>query len=211
MKHWIEFDMRLSCFLPNIAIYKAQLYLTQGLLKIWTEHSHWFLLTQKLIWGIMTKISAFLQLKKKWILTKFEGCGSKNRPATPIGSFRCFWQEIQIQATWSLQIWHKVCTYWGEKLVKIWFWYLKPLSQKWFETSKPNFHKLFTSIGTHFVPNLKALGGLDLDFLPKASKISDGHSHLFSDPHLQIWREIISHLVVRLLKILLGYLKYLKN
>ena len=30
------------------------------------------------IWGSTTKISALLQLRKKWILTKFEGCGSKN-------------------------------------------------------------------------------------------------------------------------------------
>ena len=60
---------------------------------------------------ITTKISAFLKLRKKRFLTKFEGCGSKNRPATPIGSFRCFWREIQIQATKCLQIWHKVGTY----------------------------------------------------------------------------------------------------
>ena len=34
------------------------------------------------IWGIARKISALLQLRKKWILTKFEGRGSKNEPAT---------------------------------------------------------------------------------------------------------------------------------
>ena len=78
-------------------------------------------------WNITTKISAFLQLRKKWILTKFEGCGSKNGPATPIWSFRHFWQEIQIQGTKSLQIWYKAGTYWGLQLVKIWCWYLKPL------------------------------------------------------------------------------------
>ena len=33
---------------------------------------------------IITKISAFLQLQKKCILTKFGGCSSKNRPAMPI-------------------------------------------------------------------------------------------------------------------------------
>ena len=53
-------------------------------------------------WNITAKISAFLQLRKKWILTKFEGCGSKNGPATPIWSFRHFWREIQIQCTKSL-------------------------------------------------------------------------------------------------------------
>ena len=48
------------------------------------------------IWGSATKISALLQLRKKWILTKFEGCGSKNGPTTSIWSFRGFWLEIQI-------------------------------------------------------------------------------------------------------------------
>ena len=33
----------------------------------------------------MTKISASLQLNKKRILTKFGGCGTKNRPPTPTG------------------------------------------------------------------------------------------------------------------------------
>ena len=64
-------------------------------------------------WNITTKISAFLQLRKKWILTKFEGCGSNFGPAMPIWSFRHFWQEIQIQCTKSLQIWYKAGTYWG--------------------------------------------------------------------------------------------------
>ena len=54
------------------------------------------------------------------------------------------------------------------KNVKFW------ISQKWFEISTPNFHQLFTSIGTHFVPNLKAFGALDLDFLPKTFKTSNG-------------------------------------
>ena len=82
-------------------------------------------------WNITTKISAFLQLRKKWIFTKYEGCGSKIGPATPIWSFRCFWREIQIQGTKSLQIWYKAGNYWGEQLVKIWCWYLKPLLRNW--------------------------------------------------------------------------------
>ena len=59
---------------------------------------------------------------------------------------------------------------WKRKNLRFW------ISQKWFEISTPNFHQLFTSIGTHFVLNLKAFGDLDLDFLPKASKTSNGHS-----------------------------------
>ena len=47
-------------------------------------------------WDIITKISASLQLRKKWILTKFGGCSSKNGPARSIRSFRHFWREIQI-------------------------------------------------------------------------------------------------------------------
>ena len=56
------------------------------------------------IWVSATKISGLLQLGEKWILTKFEGCGSKIGPATPIWSFRRFWREIQIQGTKCLQI-----------------------------------------------------------------------------------------------------------
>ena len=59
---------------------------------------------------------------------------------------------------------------WKTKNLKI------QISQKWFEISTPNFHQLFISVGTHFGPNLKALGGTDLDFLPKASKTSNGRS-----------------------------------
>ena len=51
---------------------------------------------------------------------------------------------------------------------KIW------ISQKWFEISTPNFHQLLTSIGTHFVQNLKAFVALDLDFPPKTFKTSNG-------------------------------------
>ena len=69
-------------------------------------------------WNVTTKISAFLQLRKKWILTKFEECGSKIGPATPIWSFRRFWREIQIQGTKSLQIKYKAGNYWGKQLVK---------------------------------------------------------------------------------------------
>ena len=65
------------------------------------------------IWVSATKISAFLQLGKKCILTKFEECGSKIGSATPIWSFRRFWREIQIQGTKCLQIWFKEGTYWG--------------------------------------------------------------------------------------------------
>ena len=57
---------------------------------------------------------------------------------------------------------------WKRKNLRFW------ISQKWFEISTPNFHQLLTSIGTHFVPNLKAFGALDLDFLPKTSKTSNG-------------------------------------
>ena len=57
---------------------------------------------------------------------------------------------------------------WRTKNLKIW------ISQKWFEISSPNFHQSLTSIGTHFVPILKTLGALDLDFPPKMSKTSNG-------------------------------------
>ena len=82
-------------------------------------------------WNITTKISALLQLRMQWILTKFEGRGSKNGPALSIWSFRRFWREIQIRGTKSLQIWYKAGNYWGEQLVKIWCWYLKPLLRNW--------------------------------------------------------------------------------
>ena len=47
----------------------------------------------------MTKISAILQLTKKWIPPKFGGHGLKNKPAMLIRSFRGFWWEIQILGT----------------------------------------------------------------------------------------------------------------
>ena len=60
---------------------------------------------------ITTKISAFLQLRKKRILTKFEGCGSKNEPATPISILKCSraWQSFKV--SYALQIWYKAGTY----------------------------------------------------------------------------------------------------
>ena len=51
---------------------------------------------------MVTKISASLQLRIIWILTKFEGCSSKIGPATPVRSFLHFWQEIQILSTYDL-------------------------------------------------------------------------------------------------------------
>ena len=57
-----------------------------------------------IIWVSATKISALLQLREIWILTKFDGCGLKNEPATTIWSFPHFWREIQIRGTKSLQI-----------------------------------------------------------------------------------------------------------
>ena len=51
------------------------------------------------IWGSATKISAVLELWWKRILTKFEGCSTEIKPATPIWNFRRFWQEIRIQGT----------------------------------------------------------------------------------------------------------------
>ena len=47
------------------------------------------------------------------------------------------------------------------------------ISQKWFEISAPNFHHLLTSIGTRFVPNMKALWAKNLNFQPKTSKTSN--------------------------------------
>ena len=46
--------------------------------------------TFQTIWGIVTKILAFLQLSNKWILPKFERFSLKNRPAMPNWSCRHF-------------------------------------------------------------------------------------------------------------------------
>ena len=67
----------------------------------------------KTIWDILTKIKAFLQLREKWILAKFEGCGLKIGPATPIWCFRDFWQEIQIHGTKSREILYTAGSYRG--------------------------------------------------------------------------------------------------
>ena len=58
-------------------------------------------------WYVIIKISAFLQLMKIWILSKFGGYSSKFEPATPNWSFRRFWQEIQILGTYDLDFWYK--------------------------------------------------------------------------------------------------------
>ena len=77
-------------------------------------------------WDIITKISAFLQLMKKWILTKFGGCGSKIEPATPVSilNFSRAWQSFKV--SYALQIWNKAGSHRVKELVKIWWWYLKP-------------------------------------------------------------------------------------
>ena len=77
-------------------------------------------------WNITTKISAFLQLRKKWILTKFEGCGSKTGPATPISilNYSRAWQSFKV--SYVLHIWYKAGSHRVWQLVKIWWWYLKP-------------------------------------------------------------------------------------
>ena len=49
-------------------------------------------------WDILTKISELLQLWKIDFLTKSEGCSSKIVPATPIGSFLCFWGKSKFWA-----------------------------------------------------------------------------------------------------------------
>ena len=87
---------------------------TQGLLKIWRENSHWFLLNHKQF------------DMEKWFHTKFGGCGLKIWPARSIWSFRRFCRDNQIQGTWSLQIFYKVVFYRVQQ-VKIWCWYLEPL------------------------------------------------------------------------------------
>ena len=48
------------------------------------------------------------------------------------------------------------------------------ISQSWLEILTLNFHQLLTFIGTRFAQNFIALGASDLDFLPKASKTSNG-------------------------------------
>ena len=74
------------------------------------------------------------------------------------------WKENTFQKLFSFQLGREL------KVKNVQNW----ISQKWFEISTPNFHQLLTSIGTHFVSNLKAFGALDLDFPPKTFKTSNG-------------------------------------
>ena len=46
-----------------------------------------------------------------------------------------------------------------------------------------NSDQLLTLIGTCFMPNMKALGILDLDFLPKTSKTLNGRSRRIFELH----------------------------
>ena len=81
----------------------------------------------KTTWDFVTKFAAFLQLRKIWILSKFEECSSKIGPTTPFRIFLHFWRELQILSTYDLNFLHKAGFHRGWQLVKIWCWYLQPL------------------------------------------------------------------------------------
>ena len=81
----------------------------------------------KTTWDFVTKFSALLQLRKTWILTKFDRCSSKIGPNTPFWIFLHFWREIRILSTYHLIFLQKAGFHRGWQLVKIWCWYLQPL------------------------------------------------------------------------------------
>ena len=71
--------------------------------------------------------TSFEDYQKMCFLTKFGGCCSKNKPATPLGSLKWSraWQHhfssYTHQTLWKVDFW------WDLQLVKIWLWYLKAL------------------------------------------------------------------------------------
>ena len=59
--------------------------------------------------------------------TKFGGCNSKNKPATPLRSLKWSRAWQRHFSRYTLQILWKVVFSWDLELVKIWLWYLKAL------------------------------------------------------------------------------------
>ena len=155
---------------------------------------------------IITKISAFLQLPKKWILSKFGGHGSKNAPATPIRSFRCFWRNIQIfgilETSNFLQggFLSRLTT--GENLVLISLTIFEKFKFDRFDFLKCHLEGMILSI---FIPK-------NLDVPPKTSKTSCRRVRIiFLSQALQIWWEFILDLVVKMLKFWLWCLEWLQS
>ena len=191
--------------------------LYQGLLKIWTEHSHWFSPSLKPFEISLWKFQGFYNLSRYQFSPNFKGIAQKLGPPHPFEVLDVFGGKFKYEAPrtfissakrvpievnnwwkfgvnisnhlWDIQNWKFFFlevppTRYKNNFQKLFLYQLGrelkeknvqiSISQKWFEISTPNFHQLLTSIGTHFVPNLKALGALDLDFPPKTSKTSNG-------------------------------------
>ena len=72
-------------------------------------------------------VISFEHLQKLCIFAKFGRHSSKIEPATPISISKCFGRKFKFERTKSLQILSKVVSYCDLQLVKIWYWYLKPL------------------------------------------------------------------------------------
>ena len=72
-------------------------------------------------------VISFEYLQKLCIFAKFGRHSSKIEPATPISISKCFGRKFKFEHTKSLQILSKVVFYCDLQLVKIWYWYLKPL------------------------------------------------------------------------------------
>ena len=118
----------------------------QGLLKVWTEHSHWFLLNWKLLEISQQKFQHFYNLGRNEFSPNSKGVAQKLGPPRPFEVLDIFnFQKLFL---------YVVGDTWKKKNLQI------SISQKWFEISSPNFHHLLTSIGTRSVPNMKGIAHL---------------------------------------------------
>ena len=114
-------------------------------------------------WDIITKISASLQLRKKWILTKFGGCSSKNGLARSIRSFRHFWWEIQIwrhlEPSYLVQSGYLLRLTTGENLVLISQTTFEKLKFEHFSLSIPSLVGIKIVFENYFYTTVRALWG----------------------------------------------------
>ena len=172
----------------------------------WTDHSHWFLLNQKPLEISWQKFQHFCNLGRNEFSPNLKSVAQKISLLRPLEvldflagnpnprhlkssylvqsghlPYRCYYNAGVLFFTMGFfgGVQFRFGNNFTNFLHKAWFLTGVVLEiAKWFQISTSNFHHLLISTGTFFVLNLKAIGASDLDFLPKTSKTSNGHSRL---------------------------------
>ena len=98
----------------------------QGRLKIWTSHSHWFLLSLEPVEISLQKFQHSYNSWKYGFWQNLEGVAQKLNLPRPFDVFDGFGGKSKFLCTYNLHIWYKAGSHRVWQLVKIWWWYLKP-------------------------------------------------------------------------------------